>query len=245
MTARNFAEVEVKKVLLGCGLFVFVGTLALVGAMYFFVYRPAAGFVEEMQEVAAVFEEVGNLAAEIENTQPFEAPEDGLLTVEQVGRFVAVQRAVAGTGDGEAYLQRVEDFEETADGDAESAGEAFDRLRQLPERLRMMGEGLIELKRSQIAALNEQGFSADEYSWVKRSFYFALGFSIVPSNLEDMQQQLEVVGQGPGSNVELDLKAPTGAVEAAEGIAPEANRELVAEYRDEAMEWMRWAPFDL
>lgn len=236
-----------KKVLLGCSLFVFVATLALVAGGYFFVYRPVSGFVDDMRGVAEQFDEVASLDEQIENQQPFEAPADGLLTAEQVERYVAVQRAIEATGQGDAYAQRVEDFEESTGGEAAGADEALDRLRQVPERLQLMAQSLIALKRAQIEALNAQGFSAQEYAWVKRQFYYALGFVVVPSNLERMRDQLDQVGQGagPGQNIELDLEAPTGAVEAAEDVAPEANRELVAPYREEASGWMTWAPFGL
>jgi ABC-type transporter Mla subunit MlaD len=239
-----------KKLLVGCALFVMLGTLAAVAAGYWFVYRPVSGFVGEMKQVATEFEELTTLDRGIASTAPFTPPEDGLLTAEQVERFVAVQRAVAAASeavpDGGADLEgQIETLETETTTDAAGPEDALARLRDVPARLVGIATTLRGLKQAQVDAVNAQAFSRDEYAWVKRQFFLALGLQVIPANVEGLRTQLENLAPGAAGQIDLNLEAPSGGVVPTEQLAPEANRALVAPFAQEADAWVVWAPFGL
>ena len=239
-----------KKLLVGCALFIVLGTLAAVGAGYWFVYRPVSGFVGEMKAVATEFEDLTTLDRAIASTEPYTPPADGVLQPEQVERFVAVQRAVAAAADaapqGVAGLEgQIETLETETTTDASGPNDALERLRDVPARLMSIASTLRTLKQAQVDAVNAQAFSRDEYTWVKRQFFLALGLQVVPANLDGLRSQLDNLAPGAGGQIDLNLEAPSGSVVPTEQIAPEANRALVAPFAEEADAWVVWAPFGL
>lgn len=228
-----------KKIAIGCGLAVVILAIAGAAGMYYFVYKPARSFVASMSQVG----EIAELDAKVANTAAFTAPDDGTLTEPQVRRFAAVQEQMhARLGTRATELQekyKALDRSGEAPGVAEAVGAWRDLL------------GIIaEAKHAQVDALNAQQFSLAEYRWVQARFYEAAGVAITgidfremagqlqSGNLEALQEMASKATDGP-----QDGAAPAGDTPGV-GI-PDANRALVAPFKEKAQTWMAYAAFGL
>lgn len=240
-----------KKVLVGCLLFMFIAGIAVAAGGYFFVYRPFASFVSNVQEFQQWEDRIDEQA-------PYTPPSDGLLTEAQVTSFVAVYDAmleVSGTGLSEmqatlAELNRsdVQDFQDVV------------------SRLRELGRGLEvarQTRAAQVEAINAQGMSVQEYRWVRQTVISSLipvdrlgdlaslaqNGELNTERIEEMMRQNttaapateqaapagEAQGGKPGEvAVEEETKPDAGVP----GLAiSAANSSLVAPYRERAPQW--------
>jgi hypothetical protein len=77
--------------------------------------------------------------------------------------------------------------------------------------------------------MNQEKFSLDEYSWVRGQFYEALGANFVSLNLDKLSEALKE------QNPELVEDKPATIA------SPEANREMVRPYQEEAGTWVAYA----
>lgn len=222
-----------KGVALGCvAAVLLVSALAAVG-FYFFVWKPGSEAVKTGVEIvragkdyAAGFARLGEMAEMddgIEDRSSYEPPADGVVSEEQMQRFLAVQRGVRAGMDGrmEALGERYSDLTGSA---------ANVTPRRLAEALQELGDLGVEAKRIQVRLVNEQGFSRQEYRWVKRQVYFALGMGGMTVNVDEMVRAAK----------EGDLEALERSGEGGEPPVPQENVELVEPHRDELQ---RWAPF--
>lgn len=239
-----------KKVVIGCLGVLFLLAAAGVVLGYYFVYRPVTAFVSEMQAVAQEFEEAVSLDENVRNTDPFAAPETGELDAEQVERFVAVQRTIhaSSAAEGNALEARAEAFRAEFETEAETPREALARLRAVPEMLHQLGNAYLAIKRAQVDALNAQGFSLDEYAWVKKRFFEALGFDIAAVDLRELREQLEQLEQVDGMKpvgVDWELPGDPGEAKPTTVEVPQVNQDLVAPYAAEAEGWFTLAGLGL
>lgn len=235
-----------KKIVLGCAVVLVLAVLVSAVGFYFFVWKPGGEFVRSGIEIArsgkdyatgiARLGEIAELDEGISDDTPYEAPQDGVLTAGQVERFMGVQRQVEKAMEGRLDDARAR-FEALQEGDGRLSPA------DVAAMLNEVGELGVEAKRVQVAALNEAGFSRQEYSWTKRQVYLALGFGGVDfdvhglvaaarsGNLSEVQEKVqELADQG------ADGKVGDGS---GEPVVPPANAELVEPYR-ESLE--RWAP---
>jgi hypothetical protein len=240
----------VKKIALGCGLVVVLLAIAGAVGMYYFVYKPARSFVTSMSQVG----EIAELDAKVANTATFTAPADGALSEAQVRRFAAVQeqmhtRLGARTAELQEKYKALDRTGETP-GVAEAVGAWRDLL------------GIIaEAKHAQVDALNAQQFSLAEYGWVKSRFYEAAGVAITGIDfremagdlqsgnldaLEEMASKVTATTPAPGPHEGDDAAGPDAPVGDRPGVGiPDANRTLVAPYKEKAQTWMVYAAFGL
>jgi hypothetical protein len=192
---------------IGCGATLAI-VLVLVGVgAWWFVGRPLLqvyGAVQDVRNVQALDARVSNRAA-------FAAPADGLLSESQVTRFLGVQRRM-----GDAVVGRLEHLERRF---TELDGRDF----RWSDALRLAGAYtdffhlLVQTKETQVAALDDAGFSVAEYDWVRREVLRAAGVA-APSDV--------------GAFVaDMTGDRPTAALPAAG--APQPNRDLVERYREE------------
>ena len=224
-----------KKIALGCALFVVLGTVAVAVGLYLFVWRPHGESIREGLASAGELVETGRTYTQslgklgeiaeldrgIEADPGFEPPAGGELSAEQVVRLLAVQRRVRAEMGG-----RLEGFGERYDGrDDVSVGEALAGLREL-------GDLAVEAKRHQVEAVNELGFSRQEYSWVKRQAYLAVGFADTAIDLSAIG---EAVRRGDYQEVVDELDERNSEAESAN--VPPVNAALVEPHRDELQEW--------
>lgn len=207
-----------KKILLGCGILLVVGLVAGGILGYYFVYLPARDFVAGLSEVSQVVE----MNAELDNQAGYTPPSDRLLTEGQVTTFVEVQRQMVSELD-QRLAELKQKYERYGSGDAQPG------LSELAGMWSDIKSVLFEAKQSQIRALNQQGMSIEEYRWVREEFYRAVGAEFVSVNLEQIAEAVKT--QNP------DLIGETSP----DQMAPEANRQLVAPYKDEVTNWIAYA----
>lgn len=160
-----------KKVLVGC-LFLFViAIVATVVGGYFFIWKPISGAMVEIREFA-------EYESRIDNKEPWVGPADYMLTPEQVTRFVAVNTAVdAVVGERWEALQQIANQQQT---EVQSWQELQGVMRTLGDALRVAGDA----RDAQVTALNAQGFSLAEYTWIRDRFLSVLVPGIDSSQLE-------------------------------------------------------------
>lgn len=198
---KNFA--------IGCFGVLVVLTIAGVGVVWFkFGDDISAGLdaVQGAAELATEFEELNDSVA---NRSSFEPPADSALAEETFNRFLAAQRRMRAQMEGrlEELQQKYETMEQEIDqrGGQASIGEMMGAYSDLTGLL-------IEAKRAQVDALNDQGFSLQEYNWVRGQVYRALGESVAVAAI-----------------------AESGAA-GRQTAVPEATREMVEPHREELME---------
>ncbi|MEE8584163.1 MAG: hypothetical protein V3T83_04855 [Acidobacteriota bacterium] len=213
-----------KKILFGCLIIFLVGSVAAGLGFYFFIWSPVRDFAGKAEELAT-------LDRQVENRQPHQAPADELLTRQQVDRFVSVQRSIRQSlgEDYQDFHAKIEELEQRRKSGGEEAG-FFEVAGLVRDIFSMISQG----KQAQVRALNEVGFSLEEYDWVRHKFYQALGASWANSSLEKI---LEAAQEG-------DIGAIT-AQEELKASVPEVNRQLVAPYQEEFTQWAGFAFFGL
>jgi hypothetical protein len=191
---------------IGCGTTLAVVLVLGGGAAWWFVGRPLLQVYQAIQGV----QNIEALDARVRNRSAFAAPADGLLTEGQVTRFLGVQRRM-----GDAVAGRLEGLERRF---TEIDGRDF----RWSDALRLAGaytdvfELLIQTKETQIAALDDAGFSVAEYGWVRREVLRAAGIA-APADVGAFVGAM--TGEGPAAQL-----SPAGV--------PPVNRELVERYRE-------------
>lgn len=222
-----------KKIVLGCGLVVLLLAIAGGAGMYYFVYRPAKAFVSSMAQLG----EVVDLDKQVSNRQAFAAPDDGTLTAAHVQRFVAVQESISGR-----LGARAREFE--VKYKALSEREQPGSISEVVGAYKDLFGIIAEAKRAQVEALNAQRFSIDEYTWVKHRFYEAAGVALTGVDFREIASQMQ---EGKFDAIQPRAKggdAPVATDTPGVGI-PDANRALVAPFKDKLQNWMVYGAFGL
>jgi hypothetical protein len=193
--------------LAGCGVAMLVVLVIGGGAVWWFVGRPLAEVYAAVQQVRRI----DDLDARVRNRAPFVAPAGGLLDASQLTRYLAVQRRMGDELAGR--LERLEGRWEELDDrafawtDVPRLGEAYGEFFRL----------LVETKEAQVAALDGEGFSVDEYAWVRREVLRAAGLEVAP----DLGAFVAAFTGGDGAGPAVRP-----------GDVPQANRDLVARFRE-------------
>jgi hypothetical protein len=197
-----------KKLLLGCAV---VSVLLVVGggAIAYFVVYPR---VREYAGSFAQLQEVPKLNAQIRNRAVFAPPSNGELTPEMVDRFRKAQASLKRRMGGriKAIEEKYKGFDQSHQA---SLTEMFGAFKDL-------GGLLVDAKRAQVEALNETGFSLEEYQWTRNSVYLALGMPI--------QENLEAVLRKAAGD-----EAAQDAMQDIARQVPDANRKLVEPHSKE------------
>lgn len=239
-----------KKFVIGCGLALLLVGIAGSVAFYYFVYKPARTFVASLTDLGQLAE----LDAKVTNTQAFTAPVDDALTDAQVRRFTAVQEALhARMGARASELQAKYKAIDARGRENVGMAEAVGAYRDL---FGVIGEA----KQAQVEALNAQNFSLDEYAWVKARFYEAAGVTVTGIDfrelagkvqsgdlkaLQEMVADASKTARGTATSAETgEASTPTAIDTPGVGI-PDANKALVAPFKDKVSTWMLYAAFGL
>lgn len=193
---------------LGCGATVLV-LLIVGGALTWnFVGKPLWSVYTAVREV----QNVGNLDARLTNRAPFAVPAGGVVSEPQMERYVSVLERTAGSA--QARLDDLQRRFEDLDGrdfawtDVWRLGDAYGGFLRL----------LVDTKEAQVAALNAEGFSAEEYAWVRGEVLRAAGLPGLGYGVADF------AGAFTGG-AEPDVRPSTEPV-------PPGNRELVERFRE-------------
>lgn len=217
------------KVAIGClGAVLVFGVGGAVGA-YYFLWRPAKAYVGEF----AKLKEIPRLNQQVTKTAAFTPPAGNELTGEVVDRFVRTQKDIQ-----TKMGQRLEELS----AKYRTIGQSLDAGRR-PTWAEITGAykdvaGLIlDAKRAQVEALNQNNFSVAEYDWTRQRIYEAAG---IPINA-DFEKILKSIAEGTASDQENRPPAATGTAP----LVPEKNRTLVAPHTKELGERAVLAAFGL
>lgn len=206
-----------KKFLIGCLGVVVVLTVVGGFLAYRFVVRPVQGVVQNLEQVG----EIGNLNQQVSNRSAFVPPQDGVITQEQLNRYLAVQSEMK---------TRLSETVAALDAKYQGFQEQEPNLANIREFFGAYQDILnlvIEAKKVQVEALNAQNFSLVEYGWVKRE---ALRAAFLPFTGLDLSQLSEQTG------VQLPDMSET---------IPEANIELLKPYKENLEELIGLSFFGL
>jgi hypothetical protein len=220
-----------KKLLVGCLVIVVLGVIALgVGA--FFVYRAATPYIEDARAALRGLTELGDLEKNIKNTTSHTPPASGEITDAQMQRFARVHDHVRST-----LGQRMKEFETKYEHlKSQNQGDRQPSFSEAIGALRDLAGVFLDARRYQIDALNTEGFSQSEYSWVRSRVFEAAGIEV--ANMIDLGQLERAVRDGTGMEDFTAPRIPTRDV-------PEKNRELVKPYLKRMDEWIPLAFFGL
>lgn len=222
-----------KKLFAGCLVVVALGVVALAVAG-FFAWRMAQPYIENADEYMAGFRRVGDLEAldrKVANTTPYAPSGSGELSGAQVDRFVRVQGQVRG-----ALGVRFTDLQSKyRQIDAEiGEGQRTLSFAEAATALSELSGLVVDARRLQVEALNAEGFSQGEYSWVRTRIYQAAGIEATGFSLDDLQR---FAREGRGEGIDIpDVTFPE---------IPARNRELVRPHIAKLKEWVPLAFFGL
>jgi hypothetical protein len=211
-----------KKVVFGC-LGVLVILLVAGGVASYFAYRSAKSYISSFSQL----QEIPKINEQVRNTAAFTPPANGELTDDAVARFMAVQTSLR-----DRLGARVTELDEKYKAlDRQNGGEPSitDGLSALKD----LGGLILEAKKVQVDALNEQRFSLAEYDWTRKSMYVAAGVPL-GMNFDEVIRQ----AQG-GTTPTAESTVDSGAT------VPEKNKELVAPHAEALRENAGFAFFGL
>jgi hypothetical protein len=203
----------------GCFLFLVVVGIAVAGLLYV-GYRNVRPYVESVSDLVGQVRSLEALGDAVANRSPFTAPVSGELTAAQVRRFIAVQREVQ-TQTGTrwtAMSDRLMVWErDEHEGAAPPPGAKVNPDTDL--LLSQLGQLMYDTRVTQVAGMNAQQFSVDEYAWVRRQVYAAAGLQVA-EHLE-WREMLESLRRSAGTATPADPASRPPLV-------PDVNRQLVA-----------------
>lgn len=224
-----------KKLFAGCLVVLVLGMVA-GGVGAYFVWRaarPALESARQMADGASRLSEIADEEQRITRTQSYDGPDSGELTPEQLARFLRVQahvRQTLGTR-AEAFREKYKALSSTRpDGT-----EVPPNFTQLLAGLSDMSQIYLAARRAQVDALNTEGFSRAEFTWVRLRVYQAAGAEATRYDARELEAM---------------IRSMTGdtTVTIREGALPDApatNRELVKPHAAQLMEWLTMASFGL
>ena len=196
---KNFA--------IGCFAVLVVLAVAGGGIAWFKVIKPGMEFAGGVAELGKQYSELNE---SIENRAGYTPPADGELGEDTFQRFLAAQRQMRTELEGrlEELQSKYEALEKEIDerGGQAGIGDMIGAYSDLTDLL-------IDAKRAQVEAINDQDFSLQEYNWVRDQVYRAIGESVA------------VAAIAANRNASGEFQA----------TVPEATREMVEPHREELM----------
>lgn len=206
----------------GCLGIILVVVLALGGAAWWFVLRPLQAMAAVVEQVVAI----ERLDERVNNRSTYQPPADGVLEEAQVERYTAVLAVVQ--RDLSDSLRKLQQRYEDLDG---RQPELLDIPRLAGAYLELFTL-LVQAKEAQVAGLNAEGFSLEEYRWVRSQILGALGFAGAGYDISDFAQAF-ADGRDPSTRGTLSVPVP------------EANRVAVEAFKDRLEEVAFLALFGL
>jgi hypothetical protein len=221
----------VKKLLVGCLIIAVLGAIVFAVGGYF-LYRAASPVLENARNYLEGMSELGELEKEIANTAPHAPPESGELTEAQVERFVRVQDSVRA-----ALGQRFNEIEQKYEHlKANAEARKQPSMGEMLSALSDIANVFVQARRFQVNALNQEGFSQAEYSWVRDRIFQAAGMEV--TSMVDLKKLEDAVRRGTGVDNIGAPRVPSPNV-------PEKNRALVKPHLEKMDQWLPLAFFGL
>jgi len=214
-----------KKFAIGCSIVVLVLAVAGVGVGYY-VYSKAKTALTQLAELG----KVTDIDKGVKNKTAFNAPASGELTEAQVDRLLQIQTRVRERlGAGAAEIER------KYHGRFDKKDATVTDLPALLSAYADLAKTLIDAKKAHVDALNDAGMSLEEYRWIRRTSYRALGVPFVDMDVSLLAERAKN-GQTAGT---LDFNGPVG------DKGPEGNVKLAEKHRKALEDYMVLAQFGL
>lgn len=200
---KNFA--------IGCAAVLVILTVGGVGVVWFKFGDDISAGINAVQGIAKLAPEFEKLNESIDNRAGYAPPAGGELGEDAFQRFLAAQRQMRNALEGrlEELQSKYEALEQEIDERGGQAG--------ISDMMGAYGDLtglLIDAKRAQVEAINDQNFSLQEYNWVRDQVYRAIGESVA----------VAAIAANPNASSEF------------QSSVPEATREMVEPHREELME---------
>jgi hypothetical protein len=215
-----------KKLAIGC-----IGVLLLLGlvaaGVAYYTYRQLRSTIVQFAELG----EIADIERRVRVQDAFAPPTSEELSREQIERLVRVQTLVV-----QRLGERVDDFETRYKTLSEKKNATIADAPAILAAYRDMASVWLEAKRTQVEALNEVGFSLEEYRWVRDQAYRALGAPYVDF---DIGRLVEDVRRGAKQTEVGKLRGAMGPA------GPEANRKLVEAFKKQLEANIALASFGL
>jgi hypothetical protein len=217
-----------KKLLVGCLIVLLIACVGFAAAGYY-AYRAMKPVIDNAASYMDKAREVTRLGEDINNKQPFDAPDNGELTQAQVERFIAVQSRVrSDLSDRWSQIeQKSREMREKADRKSQDWS-----LSEFTAMFSDIANIWVEARKSQVKALNVQKFSEAEYQWVRRRVYEAAGVELAGS--VDLSKIESLAGRGGVAVPAVELPK-----------IPEKNAALVKPHVAQIKEWIPMAALGL
>jgi hypothetical protein len=238
-----------KKGLIGC---LVIGLLLVVvgsGAFYWFIVRPAGKAIGSFADSAKDMAATAQAEQAISNKSPFTAPADGRLTPAQVQSLVAVQSAMqAAIG---TDLDTLKAKYDAIDAERRAKGRDAN-VQEVMGAYSDFSGFILKAKQAQVAALNQQNMSLEEYSWVRTQAYSALPFIDMPADAfqapaatesADAAAAQAMANLPPETKAAMEqaqqqAQAAQKAINESPAIqAGRANAQLLKPYKESLMKW--------
>ena len=197
-----------KKLLIGC-LVLAVVLAVTAGAASYYLYRKVDSTISGFKELGTVPE----LERSVRNKTPFTPPASGELTGPQLNRYLDVQQQVrARLGAGAAKIEQkyktllAKDSATIVDAPAIIAA------------YRDLATTYVDAKRAQVGALNDAGLSLEEYRWVRRQAYAAIGMPLMEFDVAQIMADIKAgrTPEQPTPSMNLTPTAQPGTVKLVE-----------------------------
>lgn len=183
------------KMLAGC--LIVIALVVVVGgtAGYFFVFKPAYQFAAAVGSFTTQFAELND---QIEREQRYRPPLEGMLSPDQLQRYLDAQRDIR-TGMQDQLTQLTQRFEQAKEDINRQHTDT--NILELAKAYRDLDDLILVAKQQQVDALNAHGFSLEEYLYVRNTTFRALG------------EEIAVVAFGQQGEVPLVPQLPEDVVE--------------------------------
>ncbi len=197
----------------GCGALLLIVLVVAGAATWWFVGRPVTEVFQSLQRLEAQ----GTLEQRLANRAAYQPPADGLLSEAQVVRYLEAQRQMQ-----RELAERAERLTRRLDEVDRTEPQLADVIR-MAEAYREVLRLVVEAVDVQTTALDTHGFSAEEYRWVRWEVLRAAGVPGAAYGVDGLAAGFT------GQEGRVEGPPPQAPV-------PEANRDLVAPYREEIEE---------
>jgi hypothetical protein len=212
-----------KKLLFGC-LFIIVLGAIVAGVGSYLLYRAASPLIDDARSYLDGMSQLDEIERQITNKGDYSGPASGELTETQVRRFARVQQHVRGS-----LGKRMDEIEAKYEYLRSSGDTKSPPITELLSSLRDIAGVYLDARRYQVEALNKEGFSQDEYSWVRDRVFAAAGMEI--GSRIDLESLQDAVRNGTGLE-------SIGTDQLPKVNVPPRNRELVKPYVAQMDEWL-------
>lgn len=214
-----------KKLAIGCAILALV--LVVGGAVgSYLVYhkvRSAMGGFAELRKVP-------ELERSVRNRSPYVPPPSGEVSTAQLQRLLEVQKLVR-TRVGARGAEMEQKYRTLL---AKKEATALD-MPELVAAYSDLAAGYVDGKRAQVDALNQTGLSLEEYRWVRKQSYAALGMPMMDLDVAAMIEDVRN-GRQPAQPDRVLPLGPSG---------PPATQKLVGPHEKELADYAPLAFFGL